>query len=91
MIVPRVESRWPKPIERRTPLAAVLLWSACAVAGVGVLLVLGYLPWQNGLLGWALVTVAVVALIVGGPGQRQPRGESAPETRSTASSVAARS
>ena len=91
LVVPGIESRWPRPVERRTPLAAVLVWSACAVAGVGVLLTLGYLPWQNGLLGWALVTVAVVALIVGGPGRRLPDETTRTEARSAESSPAARS
>ncbi|MFF2275452.1 acyltransferase [Agromyces sp. NPDC058126] len=72
-VVPRLEARWPAPVERRTPLAAVVVWTVCAVAGVGVFLTLGYVPWTHGVLGWTLVTLSVVALIAGGPGPRAPR------------------
>jgi hypothetical protein len=41
-----------------------------AIAGVGVILTQGYLPWQVGVTGWVLVTSAVVALTIGGPGRR---------------------
>jgi hypothetical protein len=44
-----------------------------AIAGVGVILTQGYVPWQVGVTGWVLVTSAVVALTVGGPGPRAVR------------------
>ncbi|MFF2271476.1 acyltransferase [Agromyces sp. NPDC058136] len=74
LVVPRLERHWPAPVERTTPLPFVIVWSLFAVAGVGVLLTLGYVPWTHGLLGWSLVTVAVVALIVGGPGAGRHTG-----------------
>ncbi|MGX5696458.1 acyltransferase family protein [Agromyces soli] len=73
LVVPRIEARWPAPAERRTPLAAVVVLTILAVVGVGVFLVLGYLPWPNGAVAWALVTASVVGLIVGGPGPRVRR------------------
>jgi len=72
-VVPKLERRWPKPVDRRTPLAAVVVWTVVGVAGVGVFLTMGYVPWQHGTTAWLLVTVAVIALIVGGPGARAPR------------------
>lgn len=82
LVVPKLEAHWPQPVERRTPLAAVVSWTVCAIAGVGVFLTLGYVPWSHGLLAWALVVGAVIALIVGGPGPRLPR--SGQRTRSGA-------
>lgn len=73
LVVPKLEAHWPAPVERRTPLVMVVTWALCAVAGVGVLLTMGYVPLVHGLLGWSLVTLAVIALIVGGPGPRAPR------------------
>ncbi|WP_165314331.1 acyltransferase family protein [Agromyces protaetiae] len=72
LVVPRLEALWPKARERRTPLAAVVVWGLATIVGVGVILTQGYLPWQHGVLGWALVAVGVVGLIVGGPGKREP-------------------
>lgn len=72
LVVPRLEARWPAPVERRTPLAVVIVLTAVAMAGVGVLLTQGYVPWQFGVTGWVLVTAAVVALTIGGPGARLP-------------------
>ncbi|WP_162238283.1 acyltransferase [Agromyces sp. Leaf222] len=89
LVVPKLEALWPKPVERPTPLAAVVLWAACAVAGVGVFLTLGYVPWQHGVIAWSLVTVAVVALIIGGPGARDPRAR-ADEISAVAASGRAR-
>jgi len=70
LVVPRLEARWPDPVDRRTPLAAVIAWMVIAIAGVGVILTQGYVPWQVGVTGWVLVTGAVVALTAGGPGPR---------------------
>lgn len=72
LVVPRLEAHWPDPVERRTPLFAVIAWMVIAIAGVGVILTQGYVPWQIGLSGWLLVTGAVVALTVGGPAARTP-------------------
>ncbi|GAA1786797.1 acyltransferase family protein [Agromyces lapidis] len=89
VIVPRVERRWPAPVDRATPLPAVLVWTLLAVGGVGVLLTLGYVPWPNGLLGWSLVLVAVVALLIGGPGARRPSGGADERARPEADPVRA--
>lgn len=70
LVVPKLEARWPVPVERRTPLAAVVVWTLVAITGVGVILTQGYLPWQVGVGGWLLVTGGVIALTVGGPGAR---------------------
>jgi fucose 4-O-acetylase-like acetyltransferase len=70
LVVPRLEARWPDPVERRTPLFAVIAWMVIAIAGVGVILTQGYVPWQVGVTGWLLVTGAVVALTIGGPAPR---------------------
>jgi fucose 4-O-acetylase-like acetyltransferase len=70
LVVPRLEAHWPDPVERRTPLVAVIAWMVVAIAGVGVILTQGYVPWQVGVTGWVLVTSAVVALTIGGPGAR---------------------
>lgn len=70
LVVPRLEARWPDPVERRTRLVAVIAWMVIAIAGVGVILTQGYVPWQVGVTGWLLVTGAVVALTIGGPGPR---------------------
>ncbi|MDQ0893206.1 acyltransferase family protein [Agromyces ramosus] len=70
LVVPRLEARWPDPVERRTPLVAVVAWMAVAIAGVGVILTQGYVPWQVGVTGCLLVTGAVVALTIGGRGPR---------------------
>lgn len=78
-VVPKLERRWPKPVDRRTPLAAVVVWTAVAVVGVGVFLTMGYVPWQHGTTAWLLVTVAVIVLIVGGPGARATRPPTAAE------------
>ena len=67
LVVPRLEARWPDPVDRRTPLFAVIAWMVVAIAGVGVILTQGYVPWQVGVTGWVLVTGAVVALTVGRP------------------------
>lgn len=72
-VVPKLERTWPKPVDRRTPLVAVVVWTAVAVVGVGVFLTMGYVPWRHGTTAWLLVTVAVIVLIVGGPGARAPR------------------
>jgi len=81
LVVPRLEARWPDPIERMTPLAAVVIWMAFAIAGVGVILTQGYLPWWFGVTGWVLVTTAVVALTLGGPARR---GRARPAVRAEA-------
>lgn len=78
-VVPKLERTWPKPVDRRTPLAAVVVWTAVAVVGVGVFLTMGYVPWQHGTTAWLLVTVAVIVLIVGGPGARASRPPTAAE------------
>lgn len=74
LVVPRLERLWPEARDRRTPAWAAWAWSVVAVVGVGWTLVLGYLPLQQGLVGLALVLVAVVGLMVGGPGRgAEPR------------------
>lgn len=76
-VVPRLEAQWPKPVERRTPMVAVVAWMTCAITGVSLFLTIGYVPWQHGVLAWVLVLAAVVALIVGGPGTRAGRAGAA--------------
>ncbi|NUT59483.1 MAG: hypothetical protein HOQ00_11670, partial [Agromyces sp.] len=75
---------WPKPVDRRTPLAAVVAWSVVGIVGVGVFLTMGYVPWQHGVTAWSLVTVAVVALIIGGPGARTLRPPAAVDVAAAA-------
>lgn len=70
LVVPGLEARWPEPVERRTPLVAVIAWMVMAIAGVGVILTQGYVPWQVGVTGWVLVASSVIALTIGGPGPR---------------------
>ncbi|QDZ14944.1 acyltransferase [Humibacter ginsenosidimutans] len=85
LVVPRVERLWPAPSVRRTPLGAVIVWLAFAVAGVAVFLLFGYVPFGYTAAGWAMVTVAVIALLIGGPGvairngaRRESEGVAAP-------------
>lgn len=84
VVVPAVEKRWPAPTARTTPLGLVILWSVAAMVGVGIVLTQGYLPWWNGVTGWLLVTVAVVALTRGGPGTTIASPVPDPTERSTA-------
>ncbi|QNE37105.1 acyltransferase family protein [Leifsonia shinshuensis] len=78
LVVPRLEKRWPRAARRPLPLVLAAFWSAVAMVGVGVVLLGGYLPAANGLVGWVLVTVAVLALLIGGirAPRRAPAGES---------------
>lgn len=79
VVVPRIERHWPAPAERRMAPLAAGLWSVVAMVGVGLVLVGGYLPWSNGLIGWGLVSAAVVALLAGVPGRTVEHGMRLPE------------
>lgn len=70
LLVPRLEKRWPSASKRPLPLVLSAFWAAVAMVGVGVVLLGGYLPAAIGLIGWALVTVAVAALLAGGARSR---------------------
>lgn len=74
VLVPKLERLWAVERDRRTRAWAAWLWSIVAVVGVGWTLVVGYLPIWQGLLGFTLVVIAIVALTIGGPGRgREPR------------------
>jgi len=81
VVVPRIERRWPPASTRPVPLFLSILWSAVAMVGVGLVLIGGYLPWTNGMVGWGMVAVAVVALLVGGPVRRRDRTPPVPPSR----------